>query len=145
MKPRFDLCISATLAAKYTRRKQLLAAVVLFFSSGAAVSAGLKLPSVFAITLSVIIAGISAYTISFGLDKVTATFTKLHISWNELNAAYFELWNHWYEENAEETLNELLKRGREASELATEVPYNEALSNTWSDRIYAQYPTLPAA
>jgi hypothetical protein len=62
----------ADLATKYTKTKKLLNALSLFFASGAAVTIGIKSPPLVSISMSVIAALASAYSISFNLDTVTS-------------------------------------------------------------------------
>jgi hypothetical protein len=135
----------AELTTRYTRIKQVLGAIIFFCSSGAAVSVGAKFPDYLALGFSVVGAAIAAYTISFGLDKLVATLARLHYSWNELSSAYERLWNHWYDDDAERTFEDLQRRAREASELGTEVPYRESLVGKWEERVYARYSAAPTA
>src|ERR1035437_9545422 len=50
---------------------------------------------------------------------------------------YEALWNHWYDDNAEEVLHELGKRAREASELGVEMPYDQPLIDKWENKVYS--------
>jgi hypothetical protein len=135
----------ADLASKYTKRKQWLLAVNLLLTSGAAVSIGSRFPSGWPLTLSVIAALISAYTIGFNIDRNVTNAMKLHSMWNELRFGYERLWNHWYEDDSEQEYTELCRRAREASELGIELPYNEADMDKWQDHVYSQYSTATAA
>lgn len=71
--------------------------------------------------------------------------SKLYSQWAHLALEYRHLWHHWYEDNAEVTLNELLERGLQASEIGTlDAPYIKELLDKWSDHVYAQYQHVPA-
>lgn len=129
----------AEMASRYTRRKQILAASSLFLTSGAAVSVGAKWPDWLPLLMSIAAAAIAAYMIAFNLDKLVSNLVRLHCIWGQLHADYEHLWSHWYEDDAERIFDGLLKRGREASELGTEVPYAEKLIDKWQDRVYDQY------
>jgi hypothetical protein len=53
-----------------------------------------------------------------------------------LSADYERLWHHWYEDDAEGRLEEILRRDREASQAGTvEAPYKESLIDKWQDRV----------
>ncbi len=131
----------AHMATRYTLTRKILSACLLFFSSGAAVSLGTKAPDWIPLAMSILSAAIAAYNISFDPAKSAEKMVKLHSLWNQLYAGYERLWNHWYDPEAEATLETLAKLGREASELGTEVPYNEQVLDTWRDRVYEQYTT----
>jgi hypothetical protein len=81
--------------------------------------------------LASIVAVLSAYSIAVGLDRRISTVCKLHAEWNHLTSEYESLWDHWYDNEAERTLKDLLKRGRDASQIATELPYNEKAIEQW--------------
>lgn len=134
----------AELTINYTKRKQILNALVLFLTSGAAVSVGARGPGWLTLVFSIIAAAISAYTIGFSLDRVVSTLTRLHLVWNELQSRYEHLWSGWGDNEAELVFEDLLRRSREASELGTEAPFDEELLKKWEDRIYDQY-VRPAA
>lgn len=128
------------LAARYTKQKQIITGVAFFLSSGAAATLASKTNYWFPLSMSALSALLTAYSIAVGLDRKVATMAKLHSLWSQLEAGYDRLWNHWYEEDAEKQFKELLKRGREASEMGTtEAPYDERLIDKWEDRVYARY------
>jgi hypothetical protein len=114
------------LASRENRRKQLVTGISFFLSSGAAATLAAQmhwLPLVF----SIIAAVLMAYSMAVGLDKRATAMAKLHYEWNHLNSDYERLWYHLEDGDAEQTLEELRKRGREASESATELPLDEGL------------------
>jgi hypothetical protein len=85
------------LAARYTKRKQIIAGVSFFLSSGAAAALVAKMNSSVPLVLSLLSAVLMAYSIAVSLDRKAAMMAKLHHSWNKLEADYCRLWNHWYE------------------------------------------------
>jgi hypothetical protein len=52
---------------------------------------------------------------------------------------YDALWNHWYDDNAEETLRQLNKGASEALGIGVKMPHDEPLSNKWEERVYARF------
>ena len=128
----------ASLASKYTRYKQIITGVSFFLASGAAATLIAKLPIWVPTVLSLVVALATAYSVAVGLDRRITTTTKLHYEWNQLSAEYEHLWNHWSESDASEVLDELLRKARDASEIAIEMPYDEALVKKWSDIAYSR-------
>lgn len=136
----------ASLASRYSKRKQIITGVSFFLSSGAAATLIGKLPPAVPLILSLIVALVTAYSMAIGLDRRIRTLSDLHFQWNQLNSEYEHLWNHWQDDDAETVLDELLRKARDASELATEMPYDEDLIKQWSSRVYSRYsqPALTA-
>jgi len=129
----------ADLAHRYTRRKQIIAGISFFLSSGAAATIIAKTPDWVPVCLALVSAIATAYAMAVGLDRYVSGMTKLHYGWNQLANAYERLWNHWRDNDAERTLEELVKQGMDLSELATEMPYQEKLVDKWRDIVYARF------
>jgi hypothetical protein len=125
-------------AVRYTSHKQIITGVSFFLSSGAAATLIASFPKWIPTSLAVIVAVLSAYSMAVGLDKRVGTICKLHSEWNHLNTEYESLWDHWYEEEAQATLKELLKRGRDASHMALEMPYDPEAIEKWEKIVYAR-------
>jgi hypothetical protein len=134
----------AELASRYTYRKQILVGASFFLSSGAAATVIAKLPAWIPVPLAVLSAIASAYSMAIDLDKRVATLVELHCQWNQLCMDYDALWNHWYDDKAEETLRQLNKRASEASGIGVKMPHDEPLSNKWEERVYARFRQAPA-
>ena len=133
------------LAVRYIQRKQVMNGVVLFLSSGAAAALVTPLPKWISIFMAIFIAVITAYSIATNLDKRIDAISRLHCEWNQLNSDYERLWNHWHEKGAEQTLEELLRRGRDASQVATEVPYDEKTLDKWEGLVNARLKETTAS
>ena len=127
------------LATRCNKVKQIITGVTFFLSSGAAATLAAKAPNWIPLVLAVFGAILMAYSIAVNLDKRASALSKLHYQWNHLSADYENLWNHWYEDDAEEVLERLLRRAREASEAGTELPYNEKLIEKWGERVYSKF------
>lgn len=127
------------LASRYTRRQQIISGISLFLSSGAAATILALVPSWIPVTMSAIVAGLTAYSISASLQRTIAMTTKLHVTWNQLAMDYERLWHHWQDEDAEEIFKQLQARASEASQLGTEAPYKEALIAKWEARTREKY------
>lgn len=128
------------LATRYTKRKQMISGTSFFLSSGAAATLAAEVTREIPLALSVVAALIGAYSIAVGLDKKAATMAKLHAAWNQLSSDYENLWNHWFEDDAESKLTMLVTRGKDASETGTsEAPYDERLLAKWRDQVYSRY------
>lgn len=134
----------ANLASRYTKRKQIITGISFFLSSGAAATLIAKVPSCVPLLLSLAVAVAQAYSISVSLDRRIQTLSNLHSQWNQLYAEYEHLWNHWSDDDADSTLAALLKKARDASEIATEMPYDEALIQKWSKIVYSRFPQTTA-
>ena len=130
----------ADFASRYSRRKQAITFVTFFLSSGAAATLIGKAPSWVPIVLSVTVAILTAYSVALGLERLVRTMAKLHYSWNQIATDYDRLWNHTYEDQAESQFEELLRRERDLSELATtEAPNNQKIMGEWQDHVFRQY------
>jgi len=127
-------------ASRYSRRKQTITFVTFFLSSGAAATLIGKAPSWVPIVLSVTVALLTAYSVAVGLERLVRTMAKLHYSWNQVATDYDRLWNHTYEDQAENQFEDLLRRERDLSELATtEAPNNQEIMGEWQDHVFQQY------
>jgi hypothetical protein len=133
------------MAVRHVRVKQLMNGLVLFLSSGAAVTVATSLPKSVPILMSLLVAGITAYAIATNLDKRIDAISKLHDEWNQLNSDYEHLWHHWHEKGAEQLLEELLRRGRDASQAATEIPFNEKTMDKWEQVVSSRLKQVAAS
>lgn len=128
------------LAARYATRKQWITGLSFFLSSGAAATLIAKAPPWLPIALALGSAGMTAYAMAVNLDRLIATVVKLHCSWQDIATAYDRLWNHAYDDDAEERFNEIIEREKEPSELAvTEAPNDQNLLRKWQDRVFTLY------
>jgi len=126
----------ADLANVLSARKQWMAGISFFLSSGAAATLLAKQPTWIAIVLSIIVALMAAYSFALNLDIKIKTMAKLHLSWSQLNAEYTHLWNHAYAEGAEQELEDLMRREQELSELAaTDAPNDQKRLGRWQDHV----------
>ena len=125
-------------AVRYTTLKQIITGTSFFLSSGAAATLIASFPKWIPTVLAVIVAILTAYSMAVSLDRRIGTICKLHSEWNHLNSEYEHLWNHWYEDDAEESLADLSKRGREASQIATEMPYDPEALHKWENLVYSR-------
>jgi hypothetical protein len=123
------------LAIHYTGRKQWITGLSFFLSSGAAATALARMPVWVPSTSAVLAAILTAYSIAVGLDKAAPQMAKLHYAWNQLDAEYDRLWNHWYEDEAEKALAELQRRSAEVSQISTDAPFDEQRIAKWEDRV----------
>lgn len=131
----------ASLAERYTRRKQIITGLTFSLSSAAAAALAAKAPTILPLLTSIGSAILTAYSIAVNLDKTPAKMARLHHSWNQLAADYQRLWDHWYEEEAEMVLRELQSRARDLSDDATTAgpSYDENLIDKWQDLVQAQH------
>jgi hypothetical protein len=133
------------LASKNTTRKQIIVGTSFFLASGAFAALVGRLPAWVPTVCTLVVAILTAYSMAVGLEKRIGTLTKLHCQWNSLFAEYERLWNHWQDEDAEQTLERLVRRANEASELATEMPNDEESINKWARIVYARFSTPATA
>jgi hypothetical protein len=130
----------ADLAERVTRRKQWITGSILLLSSGAAVSLMSEMSRWVASSMSLVIAGLTVYTVSTGLDEQTLKLQGLHSDWNRIHDDYRRLWCHTYEESAEGELEAIRVRERDASaRAATGVTTNMKLVGKWQDQVNARY------
>ena len=119
-----------------------------FLSSGAAATLIGKSPTWVPVVLATFTAIITAYAMAGNLDGRIATMAKLHSSWNRLAGDYDRLWNHAYDDDSEETLEDIIARETDASELAvTNAPNNKKLLEQWQQHVFEshQLPTNNSA
>jgi hypothetical protein len=128
----------ADLASRFNSYKQLITGASFFLSAIAAATLIASWSKWIAVMLTLIVAVVTAYSIAIGLDKRISTLSKLHSEWNYLHSGYERLWGRWYEEGAEEELDELIRRGREASQIATEMPYEAETMSKWEELVYSR-------
>jgi hypothetical protein len=121
-----------------TKYKQYISGISLLLSSGAVVTLLASTPKLVPTILAVIVAVLSAYSLTVGLDKRISTLCKLHSEWNYLHSEYRSLWDHWYEDGAQENLRELLRRGRDASQNAAELTHDEEAMDKWEKIVQAR-------
>lgn len=127
------------LASRYTRQEQWITGLSFFFASSAAASLIGKAPEFVPTVLSLVVAGMTAYSIAVGLDRRTATMAKLHSAWNRISQEYTRLWSHTGDD-AEDQLKQIIEMSREPSELATtDAPNDQKLLEKWQDRVFALY------
>ena len=125
------------LANRYTRRKQWITGLSFFFSSGAAATVIAKAPAWVPVLLALASAAITAYSMAVNLDGMIGTMAKLHSSWNQISTDYDRLWNHAYDEDAEDQLNAIIGKERDSSELATtDAPNDQKLLEQWQQRVF---------
>ena len=103
------------------------------------------MPPCVPLALSLIVAIVSAYSIAVGLDSRIKALTKLHYQWNHLSADYEHLWSHWQDEDAENVLQDLIRRAREASEAGTEMPYDTELLDKWQNIVFSRFQQTATA
>jgi hypothetical protein len=128
------------LASRYTRQKQWITGISFFLSSGAAASIISKSPEWIPLVLALIVAASTAYAMAVNLDGKIATMIKLHSSWSVIATKYDSLWNHTYDEEAEDRLNQIIQSEREPSEIATtDAPNDQKLLGQWQARVFAMY------
>jgi hypothetical protein len=134
------------LAARYTREKQIITGVSFLLSSGAAAMIAAKLPPWVPIVSASLAAICTAYSIAVGLDRKAAAMAKLQYEWSQIASDTERLWNHWYDEDASDQLEAILKRSREASQSgSTDAPYDENLMDKWQQRVNLLHGTANAA
>ncbi len=132
------------LAATYTKRKQIITGLSFFLSSGAAATLAAETARMVPLLMSIASAILMAYSIAVSLERAVENMTKLHCVWSQIQDDYEQLWNHWYADDAENVLREILKRSREASEIAAQAPYNEKLIEKWTTFVYQRYQPTTA-
>ena len=124
------------LASTYTTRKQLITGISFFLSSGAAVTVAAHMPTWIPLLTAALSAAATAYSIAVGLDRKAAAMSKLQYQWSQIAPDLERLWNHWYQDDAESQLHDILKRSREASQLgSTDAPYDERRMDKWQGRV----------
>ena len=128
------------LASRYTRRKQWITGLSFFLSSGAAATLIGKAPEWVPVLLSVLVAGITAYSMAVSLDRRIGTLARLHSAWNRIAQEYGRLWNHTSDQDAEDQMAKIIDMEREPSELATtDAPNDQKLLGKWQDRVFSLY------
>jgi len=128
------------LANRYSRIKQAITAVSFFLSSGAAATVIAKAPLWVPVLQSAIVALVTAYSIGVGLERRATTMAKLHSVWNQIAVDYDRLWNHAYDAGAEVEFEDLVRREKDPSELATtEAPDDQERLGKWQDYVFQQH------
>jgi hypothetical protein len=133
------------LASRHSKRKQIVTGIVFFFSSGAAGALLGKLPTWVPISLSLLVALITAYPIAVNLDVTIRSMAKFHYQWSELAEGYASLWNNVHAEDALLDFDTLCRRERDLSELATtDAPNDQKRLAYWQDQVFKQHHLVGA-
>lgn len=128
------------LAALYTKRKQWITGISFFLASGAAATLAGGLPQAVSEILASVVAILTAYSIAVGLDRKALTMARLHHGWSEIAYSCDRLWNHAYEDSAENTFEDIARKERELSEVATtEAPNDPSRMDKWQEQVFRQY------
>jgi hypothetical protein len=128
------------LATRYTRRKQWITGLSFFLSSGAAATIIGKSPGAIPVTLSLLVAGLTAYSMALNLDGKIIAMARFHSAWSRIASEYDRLWNHAYDPDAELRFERIIEQEREPSELATtEAPNDQRLLGKWQHRVFDMY------
>jgi hypothetical protein len=128
------------LAAHYNRIKQAITGVSFFLSSGAAATLIGGSPKWVPEVLATIVAVATAYSIAVGIDRKITTAIKLHCGWHAIAADCNRLWNHTYEEDAEQLFDDIVNRERDLSEIATVgAPNDQRRMDKWQQQVFRQY------
>ncbi|MDQ2901218.1 MAG: hypothetical protein M3Y07_15680 [Acidobacteriota bacterium] len=113
---------------------------VFFLSSGAAATIIAKAPSWIPLVLALVVAGAKAYLMALNLDSRISTMAKLHAAWTRIANEYSRLWNHTYDDNAENHFSDIIQMENEPSELAIAGARNDQeLLGKWRERVFALY------
>ena len=124
------------LAAAFTKRKQIITGVSFALSSSAAASLAAKAPDWVPILTTSLSAAITAYSIAVGLDRKAATTAKLLYQWSQISTDFKTLWNHWGEDGAEERMESLLLKSRDATVSgSSDDPYDKSRIERWQERV----------
>ena len=130
----------ADLTGRYSRRKQWITGRSFFLSSAAAAALGAKAPTWAPLIMAALVAVLSAYSISAGLERKVQTMAKLHCSWLQLATDYDRLWNHFYDDDAERELARLVNGEKDLSRLPpTEIPNDPPRMAKWEDHVFQQH------
>jgi hypothetical protein len=125
------------LASLYSKRKQWITGASFFLSSGAAATLIAKMPVAVPISLSILVALMTAYAVAVNLDSKIRTMAKLHFAWHQIGNDYDRLWHNHFSENAVADLNDLQRRESEISELATtDAPNDPKRMARWQDQVF---------
>ncbi len=128
------------LANVYSRRKQAITGLTFFLASGAAATLIAKFPVWLPTVLSLIAAVIMAYAVAVNLDATIRTMAKLHYLWDQIGTDYSRLWNNIYDDDALREYEDLIRRERDLSELATtDAPNDQKRMGRWQEQVFQQH------
>jgi hypothetical protein len=130
----------ADLARRATRRKQVIAWLSFFLSSGAVAAIIVRSPWWVPMLCSLFVAAATAYTMAANLDGQITTLANLQSAWGQLAVLYGRLWQHVDEPGGVAELHRLQERELEPSDLAVRsAPYNESLLARWQTHVFRMY------
>ena len=70
---------------------------------------------------------------------------KLYATWSQIERDRRQLWNHWYEEDAEGKLRAIESRDADVSQAGkTDAPYNRRVLKKWERFVDQQYAPIAA-
>jgi hypothetical protein len=125
------------LATKYSQQKQWITGLSFFLSSGAAATIIGKAPAWVPAAMALITAALTAYSIATALDRTASTMAKLGSTWREIASAYERVWNHNYDDDADEQLDKVIALESAPSQMAaTEAPHDEKRLGLWQNRVF---------
>lgn len=138
----------AALAARFHRRQQIITWTSLVLSSGALVTIISKLPTDSAWVgpaLAFVAAALSVYSLIAQNQTKQTDAAALHKGWNKLATEFRRLWDHMYDDDAEEQLERLDAQAAELSADGLTLPYDEADMKKWGEFVRQRFMALRAA
>ena len=127
----------AELAGRYSRRQRIATWGTLLFSSGSVASLLAGWPQSARLTVAAITAGISAYSVVMGNQKLSVDAADLHFRWGKLADDYQRLWDEIDAPDAVARLDSLITREQEISKTSTAFPNDEHLMGKWETHVVA--------
>jgi hypothetical protein len=130
----------AELSGQYRRRQRGAMWIVLFLSSGAAVSllyGGLpvEIAQWLRPAFSLLTVAVSLYSVVAENQKFSVDGADLHSRWNKLASAYEDLWENVYADDAAERLKQLGEEGAVLSKTGTAFPYRKKDMLKWQQHV----------
>jgi hypothetical protein len=128
----------AELSAGYLRRQRASTWITLLFSSGAAISILSNLGDELKwiqLVLTLVAAGVSAYSLVMQNQKFALDASDLHARWNRAAKDFEAIWEDVYADDAAERLNAVDERTTDLSKAGASFPYSRRKMLHWQEHV----------
>jgi hypothetical protein len=128
----------AELSGRYLRRQRSSTWITLLFSSGAVVSIVANLSGELKwlqLVLTLVAAGVSAYSLVIQNQKFAIDASDLHARWNRAAKDFEGIWENVYADDAAERLKAVDERTTELSKAGASFPYSKRKMLHWQEHV----------
>lgn len=129
----------ADLAGHYQQRHRLAQWATVVVSSSAVATLLQRAPAAVSLTLAVLTAGLSAWSLVHNPARASTECGDLHFRWSTLALGFEALWQDMYAADSAATLAALRVKEAEISKSSVTLPYDAVRMRKWEDHVVDQH------